>query len=96
MNNVPIKSLRRWVKVGYIRKKGGGRKVKDPKMEKKIYKWYLECCKHDIAVTPRMIKIKALEFSHVKEFNASKGWLAKFTFKYKSFPIFNIYNNFNI
>lgn len=28
--NVPIKSLKRWLKVGVERKKGGGRKSKDP------------------------------------------------------------------
>lgn len=35
--NVPIKSLKRWLKVGHERKKGGGRKTKDPAMEKKLY-----------------------------------------------------------
>ena len=41
MFNAPIKSLKRWMKVGHQRKKGGGRKTKDPVMEKKLYKWYL-------------------------------------------------------
>lgn len=36
----PIKSIKRWIKVGFMRKKGGGRKTKDPQMEKELYKWY--------------------------------------------------------
>ena len=39
---VPTKSLKRWLKVGFLRKKGGGRKTKDPDMEKLLYQWYLE------------------------------------------------------
>ena len=38
--NVPSKSLKRWLKVGHERKKGGGRKTKDPDMEKQLYLWY--------------------------------------------------------
>ena len=34
---VPLKSLKRWMKVGWQRKKGGGRKTKDPEMEKRLY-----------------------------------------------------------
>lgn len=37
---VPLKSLKRWIKVGCERKKGGGRKTKDPQMERALYKWY--------------------------------------------------------
>jgi hypothetical protein len=40
--NAPIKSLKRWMKVGPLRKKGGGRKTKDPEMERELYQWYLE------------------------------------------------------
>jgi hypothetical protein len=29
------------MKVGCERKKGGGRKTKDPEMEKDLYKWYI-------------------------------------------------------
>ena len=28
------------MKVGWQRKKGGGRKTKDPEMEKKLFDWY--------------------------------------------------------
>jgi hypothetical protein len=38
--DVPLKSLKRWLKVGYERKKGGGRKTKDPQMEIELYRWY--------------------------------------------------------
>ena len=34
-----MKSLKRWLLLGHDRKKGGGRKLKDP-MEKKFYDWY--------------------------------------------------------
>ena len=34
---VPLESLKRWMKVGCERKKGGGRKTKDPEMEKDLY-----------------------------------------------------------
>jgi hypothetical protein len=38
--DVPVKSLKRWLKVGHERMKGGGRKTKDPQMEAALYKWY--------------------------------------------------------
>ena len=79
---VPLKSLRRWVSIGHERQKGGGRKVRDPSMEVKLYSWYLECKKQNLFVTPRMVKLKALEFTKHRDFNASKGWLAKFKRKY--------------
>ena len=62
---------------------GGGRKTQDPEMEKKLIEWYHEC--HDvqkIPLTAKMIKKKALEFSLIKEFSASKGWFEKFKKKY--------------
>ena len=49
---VPLKSLKRWIKVGPERKKGkvifsiifhilgGGRKIRDPEMEKTLFNWY--------------------------------------------------------
>jgi hypothetical protein len=46
--NAPIKSLKRWLKVGHERKKGGGRKTKDPHMEKHLYKWYLNSKRNNI------------------------------------------------
>jgi hypothetical protein len=89
MNNVPIKSLRRWMQIGHERKKGGGRKVRDPKMERRLYEWYKNCLKEGFTVTPRMIKLKALSYTRYTDFNASKGWLAKIQNKY-SLELYNI------
>jgi len=100
---IPLKSLKRWLLLGTDRKKGGGRKLKDPEMEWKLYDWYKEY--HDRnqkIVTAKLIKQKALEFTHCKDFIASKGWLEKFRKQYNidiirentARKIFN--NNFNL
>lgn len=80
---MPLKSLKRWIEIGPDRKKGGGRKVRDPEMERELFMWYLNCKQIGFYISPRMIKIKALSFTKNKDFNASKGWLAKFQSKYK-------------
>ena len=80
--NAPIKSLKRWLKVGYIRKKGGGRKTKDPNMEKELYEWYWKLTQSKHPITARMVKNKAIELSRCKDFIASKGWLDKFKVRY--------------
>lgn len=62
---------------------GGGRKIRDPDMEIKLYNWYNEY--HIInknPVTSKMIKQKALEFTKFRDFIASKGWLEKFKRKH--------------
>ena len=80
---VPFKSLKRWVLYGCDRKKGGGRKEKDPKMEAQLYKWYKEFhLKNNNYVTSKILKKKALELSKYPEFLASKDWLNKFKRKY--------------
>ena len=75
---VTVKNLKRWLKVGSDRKKGGGCKVKDPEMERKLLGWLTE---YQIAqgnhVTSKMFKHKALEFTTNQTFTASKGWLEK-------------------
>ena len=48
------------MKVGCERKKGGGRKTKDPTMEKDLYNWYLSKRRSSEPVTARMIKDKAI------------------------------------
>ena len=75
---VPVKSLKRWLKVGFMRRKGGGRKTKDPDMEKTLNLWYQDLHQRGIQVTSRMVKNKARELTHCKDFVASKGWLDKF------------------
>jgi hypothetical protein len=77
MCKVPRKSLRRWCHVGCLRKKGCGRKTKNPKMEAELVMWYNNI-KKNINVTAKMIRDKAVEISKDKDFLASKGWLEKF------------------
>ncbi|CDW82618.1 UNKNOWN [Stylonychia lemnae] len=79
---VPLKSLKRWIKVGWQRKKGGGRKTKDPQMEKKLHEWYLQMKDQQIPVTAKMIKDRAIQLRSCKDFIASKGWLDKFKIRY--------------
>jgi hypothetical protein len=78
MCKVPRKSLRRWSHVGCLRKKGCGRKTKNPKMEEQLVQWYNEVKKRNVNVTAKMIREKAVEISNDKDFLASKGWLEKF------------------
>jgi hypothetical protein len=70
------------MRVGCDRKKGGGRKTKDPEMEKKLYRWYLEMKYAGQCITARMIKEKAINLTHCRDFIASKGWLDKFKIRY--------------
>jgi hypothetical protein len=71
------------MKVGWQRKKGGGRKTKDPEMEMKLFDWYVYKKKHSQQVTAKMIKDKALELRSSPDFIASKGWLDKFKIRYR-------------
>ena len=82
MCKVPRKSLRRWSYVGCHRKKGCGRKTKNPEMEAKLVDWYNNIVKKGIYVTAKMIRDKAVEISKDKDFLASKGWLEKFKRKF--------------
>ena len=85
-----MKSLKRWIMVGTERKKGkvylekgGGRKLKDPEMERKLLVWYQN--HHEInrnIVTAKLMRQKALELTKCKDFIASKGWLNKFKRQY--------------
>ena len=82
MCKVPRKSLRRWSYVGCNRKKGCGRKTKNPEMEEKLVDWYNDIIKNETCVTAKMIREKAVEISSDKEFLASKGWFEKFKRKF--------------
>jgi len=80
--NIPIKSLKRWTIMGPERKKGGGRKTRDPEMETKLILWINEQIEKGILITTKMIKEKALELTKIQDFLASKGWFVKFQKKY--------------
>lgn len=80
--SVPLKSLKRWMKVGCERKKGGGRKTKDPLMEKNLYAWYLDKKAQGELITAKMIKEKAIQLTNCDDFIASKGWLDKFKVRF--------------
>ena len=82
MCKVPRKSLRRWSHVGCNRKKGCGRKTRNPEMENKLVEWYNEVVNQNINVSAKMIRDKAVEISEDKDFLASKGWLEKFKKKF--------------
>lgn len=81
--NIPIKSLKRWAIIGPDRKKGGGRKTRDPQMEADLIKWINEKLLKGEFFDIKMIKSKALQFTKVEGFLASKGWFNKFQKKYK-------------
>lgn len=89
------KTLHRWVTKGLKKNQGkiiivnyfllgGGRKIRDPIMERKLLQWYNEY--HNVQgnkITTRLFKQKALEFSNdPTTFRASKGWLQKFRRRY--------------
>lgn len=62
---------------------GGGRKIRDPEMEKTLFSWYTNLKNNSIPVTPKMIKQRALQITKFNDFIASKGWLEKFKKKFK-------------
>ena len=82
MCKVPRKSLRRWSHVGCNRKKGCGRKTRNPEIENKLVEWYKEEIGGGANVSAKMIRDKAVEISGDKDFLASKGWLEKFKKKF--------------
>ena len=52
-------------------------------MERRLFEWYYDY--HVVKknpVTSKLIKSKALEFTFLNDFNASKGWLEKIKKKY--------------
>jgi hypothetical protein len=82
MCEVPLKSLKRWLEVGYERKKGCGRKVKDPELERKVLEWYNQRISMGKTPTPKEFVKKALKTTTNRDFLASKGWLEKFRKKH--------------
>lgn len=76
--DIPVKNIKRWMKNGPERKKGG-RKTQDPVMESNLADWIRQyISSHKAMPSSRMIKDRALELSKFNDFKASKGWLEKF------------------
>lgn len=77
--NIPIKNIRRWLKNGYQRKKGAGRRTQDPEMEKLLIQWMADYFKlYQKIPVNKELKIKARKLSKIPTFKASKGWCDKF------------------
>ena len=76
--NVSIRNLVRWKKLGIERKKGSGRKYKDPYLENKMLKYYYENDK----ITTKQFREKAKELCSDSSFKASTGWLMRIKRKY--------------
>ena len=63
---------------------GGGRKVRDPIMVKKLLEWFKDTRENEgLKINVRQFKNKALELSSYDDFRASKGWFEKFKKRYK-------------
>jgi hypothetical protein len=77
---ISTRNVNRWKKKGIERKKGSGRKFKDPRLERKILEWYFMQDKETL--TSRQFKAKAIELSDNKTFRASSGWLTNMKRKY--------------
>ena len=77
---ISTRNVNRWKKKGIERKKGSGRKFKDPRLERKILEWYFMQDKEKL--TSRQFKAKAIELSDNKTFRASSGWLTNMKRKY--------------
>ena len=83
--DIPCNTLKRWIRVGIYRRKGAGRKLMDPEMEEKLYKW----CKTEMKqkkgkLLGREIRKMARILSTNKDvFKASKGWLVGFLRRFK-------------
>ena len=78
---ISTRNINRWKKLGIKRKRGSGRKYKDPGLENKILIWYNFQDKKNI--TAKAFKNKALELSNNSSFRASSGWLTLMKKKYR-------------
>ena len=76
--NVSIRNLTRWKKQGIERKKGSGRKFKDPYLEEKMLKYYYE----NKNITTKEFRLKAKMFCSDSSFKASTGWLMRIKKKF--------------
>lgn len=84
MVGVPLKNLKRWIKNGCNKRKGG-RKTLDPQMEEDLTSWLLRFHKlNNYIPQPHLIKKMAKEFSNYPDrFKASKGWYEWFIIRFQ-------------
>ena len=78
---ISTRNINRWKKLGIKRKRGSGRKYKDPELEKKIIIWYNFQDKKNVSA--KIFRDKALELSSNESFRASSGWLTIMKKKYR-------------
>ena len=76
--NVSVRNLTRWKKQGIERKKGSGRKFKDPNLEEKMLKYYYE----NKNITTKEFRLKAKILCSDSSFKASTGWLMRIKKKF--------------
>lgn len=82
---LPIKNLKRWIKNGPVRRKGG-RRTQDPDMESSLIAWIEHYKKtHNAFPSSKEVRSQALHLSgRNKMFKASKGWFEKFMVRHYS------------
>ena len=78
--NISLRNVTRWRKEGVERKKGSGRKYKDPTLEEKMLCWYYQ--NDPSKITTKIFREKAKELSSDFSFKASTGWLVRLQKKY--------------
>ena len=78
--NISLRNVTRWRKEGVERKKGSGRKFKDPTLEEKMLCWYYQ--NDPSKITTKIFREKAKELSSDYSFKASTGWLVRIQKKY--------------
>lgn len=76
--DIPPKNIRRWMRDGPERKKGAGKKVRDPEMEEELMDWLQQQRRNGYEPTKAQIQEKAKTLSKDEKFKGSKGWLQKF------------------
>ncbi|CAD8094329.1 unnamed protein product [Paramecium sonneborni] len=74
-----IKNIRRWIRLGFKRKKGCGRKKLNEKAEELLEVWVKkQCVKQKKRVSRQQIKAQAIKFFKDSNFKASKAWQDEF------------------
>lgn len=76
--SISKKNIYRWMNKGFFHKRGGGRKTRNPEMERLIVEKSLEYIRAYKKVPPRSYTIEIGKFFISENFKASKGWVDKF------------------